>query len=333
MAAVSFSTDIQVAVHELTPSEYGCDGEEHTEKIDQDACASAPSDPSAPSITRSIGAAAAPVDDFVSQLSDAGLKEKVRAGWTQHGETAKLYLHKNKIGDAGTTALARALEKNTVLTYLSLNSNNIGDAGATALAGALEKNTMLTELFLGTNKIGDVGATALAGAQEKNTMLTELFLGDNKIGDARAAPKVEAVEVLEAVDASQVFCCEWGCGFKGSYDTVEGHEDGCNRRPAALAGALEKNALAKNNNDAAARPASEKKALGGVAAFAVCCCWCGDVGEEKVTKQLYCKDTYYIAHTRPPPSTSALNPSDICGVHSLLHDEQIRASSLPQSVA
>ena len=47
------------------------------------------------------------------------------------------------------------------------------------------------------------------------------------------APKVEAVEVLAAVDASQVFCCEWGCGFNGAYDTVEGHEVGCSRRPAA----------------------------------------------------------------------------------------------------
>jgi hypothetical protein len=45
------------------------------------------------------GAAAAPVDDFVSQLSDAWLKEKVRAGWKQDGETVGLNLNRNNIGD------------------------------------------------------------------------------------------------------------------------------------------------------------------------------------------------------------------------------------------
>ena len=133
------------------------------------------------------GAAAAPVDDFVSQLSDAGLKEKVRAGWTQHGKTAKLYLGNNNIDDAGAAALAGALEKNTVLTKIYLGGNTIDDAGATALAGALGKNTKLTRLGLHYNNIGDAGATALAAALEKNTVLTELGLHYNNIGDAGTA--------------------------------------------------------------------------------------------------------------------------------------------------
>ena len=88
------------------------------------------------------------------------------------------------IGDAGATALAGAIEKNTGLTGLYLYRNNIGDAGAVALAGALEKNTVLTGLGLHSNKIGDAGATALAGALEKNTVLTKLILTNNNIGDA-----------------------------------------------------------------------------------------------------------------------------------------------------
>jgi hypothetical protein len=46
-----------------------------------------------------------------------------------------------------------------------------------------------------------------------------------------------------------------------------------------------------DDNDAAARPAWEK-ALGGVRRVCGCCCWCGDVEEEKEKKQLCCKDTY-----------------------------------------
>ena len=121
------------------------------------------------------GAAAAPVDGFVSQLSDAGLREKVRAGWTQHGKTAKLYLGNNNIDDAGAAALTGALEKNTVLTKIYLGGNNIGDAGATALAGALEKNTVLTTLQLEGNNIGDAGNAALCLQRKRNANL-ELWL-------------------------------------------------------------------------------------------------------------------------------------------------------------
>ena len=137
------------------------------------------------------GVAAAPVDDFVSQLSDAGLKgllkEKVRARWKQSwfGNTATMWLSNHNIGDAGAIALAGALEKNTVLTTLYIGGNNIGDAGAAALAGALKKNTVLTWLRLSSNNIGNAGAAALSGALEKNTVLTTLELQRNMfIGDA-----------------------------------------------------------------------------------------------------------------------------------------------------
>ena len=132
------------------------------------------------------GAAAAPVDDFVSQLSDAMLKRQVGAGWKQHGKTAKLDLFYKNIGDAGATALARALEKDTVLTWLQLQRTKIGDAGATALARALEQNTVLGGLVLEDNNIGDVGAIALARALDENTELANLWLTNNKISDSGA---------------------------------------------------------------------------------------------------------------------------------------------------
>ena len=132
------------------------------------------------------GVVAAPVDDFVSQLSDAGLKRQVRVGWKQEGETARLDLFYKNIGDAGAVALARALEKDMVLTWLQLQRTKIGDAGATALARALEQNTVLGGLVLEENNIGDVGAIALAQALEDNTVLANLWLTNNKISDVGA---------------------------------------------------------------------------------------------------------------------------------------------------
>ena len=73
-------------------------------------------------------------------------------------------LSRNKIGDAGATAIANAIAVNASVTKLYLYDNKIGDEGAKALASALEVNAFVTELSLGFNKIGDQGATAIANA-------------------------------------------------------------------------------------------------------------------------------------------------------------------------
>src|SRR6185503_9281179 len=124
-----------------------------------------------------------------------------------------LYLGNNQIGDAGTIALAKALEKsmdsklksfnakngnqmgnkritkreaytNRLSLVLHLQNNQIGDAGAAALAKLL-RSYPLFHLDLSGNQIGDEGAIKLAKALEiQHIFLGDLILERNKIGDA-----------------------------------------------------------------------------------------------------------------------------------------------------
>ena len=52
------------------------------------------------------------------------------------------------------------------MQYLGLSNNSIGDAGLTALAKAVESGALaqLTKLYLNMNRIGDAGLIALAEA-------------------------------------------------------------------------------------------------------------------------------------------------------------------------
>ena len=82
--------------------------------------------------------------------------------------TQYLQLGGNRIGDAGLTALAKAVESGALAkcTYISLAGNQIGDAGLSAFAGALSSGVLasLEKLYLYSNAIGDDGMSALASA-------------------------------------------------------------------------------------------------------------------------------------------------------------------------
>ncbi|KJE97283.1 hypothetical protein, variant [Capsaspora owczarzaki ATCC 30864] len=104
-------------------------------------------------------------------------------------------LGKNRIGDAGATAIAEALQASTALIHLYLVENQIGDAGAQAIAEGLNGNTRLTGLYLYQNEFGDAGAQAMAQALKVNTTLTWLSLRANQIGDAGAQAVAEALRV------------------------------------------------------------------------------------------------------------------------------------------
>jgi hypothetical protein len=58
--------------------------------------------------------------------------------------TQELMLYGNEIGDAGLTALAKAVESGALdkLEYLRLDQNQIGDAGLQAFADALGKGAL-----------------------------------------------------------------------------------------------------------------------------------------------------------------------------------------------
>jgi hypothetical protein len=92
----------------------------------------------------------------------------------------------NPQDDAFAAALAQSgLASSSILTVLDLSDNRIGCAGTTALAAALEGAALrcgLRQLDLGFNCIGSRGATALAGMLQMVPSLAALELEGNQVG-------------------------------------------------------------------------------------------------------------------------------------------------------
>jgi hypothetical protein len=60
----------------------------------------------------------------------------------------KINLCRNKIGDAGASYIAKALESNSTLTTIYLDGNGIGGrAGSFAMTDAVLKNPLITSAF------------------------------------------------------------------------------------------------------------------------------------------------------------------------------------------
>ena len=119
--------------------------------------------------------------------------------------TQELWLSNNKIGDAGLTAFAKAVESGALasLEKLVLNDNGIGDEGMSALAKAITPDkdgkgalASLEDLRLQRNQIGDDGLKALADACASGALaqLTRLELDRNRIGDAGLTALAEAIK-------------------------------------------------------------------------------------------------------------------------------------------
>jgi hypothetical protein len=127
-----------------------------------------------------------------------------------------LMVAENAIGDEGAMALGAALAKGAMelLSQLWLHSNRIGDAGLRALTSAMAPTTApndgrpgaasgalaaLTILGLADNRIGDAGVVALADACSLGalTELQSLSLGSkaggNLFGDSGLAALVKVV--------------------------------------------------------------------------------------------------------------------------------------------
>ena len=94
-----------------------------------------------------------------------------------------LDLASNMITDEGVQRLAKILESNTLLKFLSFARNQITDVGIHSIAQALRTNTGLTFFNLMGNKTTDDGAKFLAEAIESNATLQHLFIDYNTIGD------------------------------------------------------------------------------------------------------------------------------------------------------
>ncbi len=100
-----------------------------------------------------------------------------------------------KIGNAGATALANILLRNTKLLHLEIRNCGITADGARDFANALKTNKTLQTLYLRGNKIGDEGAKFLSVALKNNSLLKHLFLGNNAIGPDGAKAFAEALMV------------------------------------------------------------------------------------------------------------------------------------------
>ena len=122
----------------------------------------------------------------------AGLAENQR----NHGNDIKLFqVAKAGTGNAGGTALARALKDHAELRTIDLRGNELGDETMLALAETLGSTTSkrLEVLRLDDNAIGDAGAGALAAALKPAVQLETLILNDNKIGDAGVVALADAL--------------------------------------------------------------------------------------------------------------------------------------------
>ena len=118
----------------------------------------------------------------------------------------KLFLHENRIGDDGVTALALSMRPSGAphLRDIRLAFNRFGDAGMVALAEAWGEGggAELRELNVSANEIGDEGFAALVGALPSAPHLQVLALGSsnggNHVTDAGAQVLARMLEGGEA---------------------------------------------------------------------------------------------------------------------------------------
>ena len=100
----------------------------------------------------------------------------------------KLSLAQNKLEEAGTKSICKALEQNTTLKELDISgdhcgSNTGGSAGAKHVAKMVRVNGALTKLSLAQNKLEEVGTKAICEALEQNTTLKELDISGGYKGN------------------------------------------------------------------------------------------------------------------------------------------------------
>eukprot|EP01006_Ploeotia_vitrea_P011667 TRINITY_DN31023_c0_g1_i1.p1 TRINITY_DN31023_c0_g1~~TRINITY_DN31023_c0_g1_i1.p1 ORF type:complete len:452 (+),score=26.55 TRINITY_DN31023_c0_g1_i1:54-1409(+) len=119
-----------------------------------------------------------------------------------------LNLSWNSLGDAGTEAIAKAMQTNVgtqlpfcqVLT-INLCQNIVGDKAAQAFGGLLALDAPLQTLNLSHNVITAEGAITIAEGLKTNGHLTSLNLAHNKIGDPAAPPFAEVVSTTSTLQA------------------------------------------------------------------------------------------------------------------------------------
>jgi hypothetical protein len=144
-------------------------------------------------------------------LTDGELVDKQMKTIVQHTIDNKKFqqviLSKNKFTLKGSSILAKALNDNDTLIYLSLSYNDLSDKGVQCLTKVLARNnSKLERLSLHGTGITDQSVPYIADMLTKNTTLTWLYLGGNKISDQSMDLLTSALihdnQTLKALDLS-----------------------------------------------------------------------------------------------------------------------------------
>lgn len=123
------------------------------------------------------------VDLIEQHLTDADICRVVNPTIINE-QCRKLMLSRNKITSIGSSAIARTLNNNNTLEFLSLSYNNLSNDGVQSLIEVLiQNNCKLKILSLHKTGITDKCVPYLLELLEKNITLTWLHLGRNKISD------------------------------------------------------------------------------------------------------------------------------------------------------
>jgi hypothetical protein len=146
------------------------------------------------------------VDLIDRQLTDRKMKIVVNHAIINK-QCQKLLLSENGITSTGASIIAKALNNNNTLEFLSLSYNPLSDKGVQYLTNALAlNNSKLKTLSLHKTGITDKSIQHLCDMLTENTTLTWLHLGRNKISDQGIRLLSDVLthhNILKAIDLSR----------------------------------------------------------------------------------------------------------------------------------
>ena len=130
---------------------------------------------------------------------------------------AKLY--RCSIRGEGAVCLAKAMEKNSIVTEFDISCNPIGSEGAVAFANMLATNKSLAELDMSWCSIQGEGAVCLAKAMEKNSSVTEFYITGNPIGSEGGVAFASMLKKNQCLKA--LYLSDDSVGVKGALKLIK----------------------------------------------------------------------------------------------------------------
>lgn len=166
----------------------------HTVRLGENRLGPAQAAALAPVINGGSGLARLLVDG--NEFGPDGATSFAAALGSPSAHITELDLASNGIGDAGASAIGKALVKSPSLVMLSLEGNKIGADGCDTFVDGLMANTKLERLNFRLNLLGSAGVTAIAEgiAANPESALLSLDLFGNSVGDSGAVALASALQ-------------------------------------------------------------------------------------------------------------------------------------------